>query len=243
MDIAWHPAFISAIHLELADFREYLEFQTEYQLTTEPLKIDCVIIKKTKHIVIDKNFARFFRGRNIVEYKSPTAYLSVEDFYKVYAYACLYISLNEIPVTDITITLIRSGFSGKLIKHLRETRKYTVEKRDSGIYTVIGDIFPIQIIDNRKLSGDENIWLKIYFDAITRANSESFKEIRSMSEWYIVELLEEMGALDEMKAKDEAKGEKRREQEIAKRLLERGYPIDEIVSITDLEPEKVRELV
>jgi len=72
-----------------------------------------------------------------------------------------------------------------------------------------------------------------------------------MSEWYIVELLDEMGALDEMKAKVEAGGEKRgdakggkrRDMEIAKRLLEKGYPIDEIVSITDLEPEKVRELV
>ena len=158
--IAWHPAFISAIHLELADFREYLEFQTEYQLTTEPLKIDCVIIKKSKDIFIDKNFARFFKETNIIEYKSPNAYLSVEDFYKVYAYACLYISLNKIPVTDITITLIRSGFSGKLIKHLRETRKFVVEEKNPGIYNVIGDIFPIQIIDNRKLSSDENIWLK-----------------------------------------------------------------------------------
>ena len=137
-----------------------------------------------------------------------------------------------------------------------------------GIYNVTGDIFPIQIIDNRKLSQDENIWLKdltnklessewgniqneankrkensawlkIYLDVITRGNNDSFKEIRKMGMGLgIVELLEEMGALDEMKAKDE----KRRDMEIAKRLLDKGYPIDEIVSITDLEPEKVREL-
>jgi hypothetical protein len=30
----------------------------------------------------------------------------------------------------------------------------------SGVYTVTEDIIPIQVIDNRKLSGGENIWLK-----------------------------------------------------------------------------------
>jgi hypothetical protein len=59
----------------------------EYQLTTEPLKIDVVIIKKTKNVVIDKNIAAIFREHNVLEFKNPTDYVSVNDFYKVYGYA------------------------------------------------------------------------------------------------------------------------------------------------------------
>jgi hypothetical protein len=39
-------------------------------------------------------------------------------------------------------------------------RGYTVEEKLPGIYIVRGDILPIQIIDSRRLSSAENIWLK-----------------------------------------------------------------------------------
>jgi len=59
--IAWHPAFIEAIQLELEDYSDVLEFFPEYQLTSEPLRIDCVVIKKPKNVVIKKNIAAIFR--------------------------------------------------------------------------------------------------------------------------------------------------------------------------------------
>ena len=37
--IPWHPAFVEAIQLELQDYADFLEFKTEFQLTSEPLKI------------------------------------------------------------------------------------------------------------------------------------------------------------------------------------------------------------
>jgi hypothetical protein len=55
---------------------------------------------------------------------------------------------------------VESRYPQKLLEHLNTVRGYTVEERLPGIYTVIGDILPIQIIDSRKLSVDENIWLK-----------------------------------------------------------------------------------
>jgi len=85
----WHPAFLQAIQLELIEFREYLEFRHEHNLTFEPLRIDLLIIKKPRDLLINKNIARLFRSDNILEYKSPEDYLSVKDFWKVYAYASL----------------------------------------------------------------------------------------------------------------------------------------------------------
>ena len=159
-NIAWHPAFVEAIQLELEDYRENLEFIPEFPLTAEPLKIDCVVIKKKKDVIIKKNIAAIFREINLLEYKSPGDYISVEDFYKVYGYACLYASFRKIHVANMTISFVESRYPKKLLAHLKRIRKFAVEKTSPGIYTVTGDILPIQIIDSRKLSAGENLWLK-----------------------------------------------------------------------------------
>ena len=39
--LQWHPAFCSALHLELLEDAENLEFTDEFQLTEKPLQIDC----------------------------------------------------------------------------------------------------------------------------------------------------------------------------------------------------------
>ena len=93
--IAWHPAFVDAIKMELDAYNNDLQFTAEYQLTTEPLKIGVVIIKKSQDIPIEKNIAAIFRKENIVEYKSPDDYISVDDFYKVYSYACIVSQVNK----------------------------------------------------------------------------------------------------------------------------------------------------
>ena len=43
-----------------------------------------------KDVKIQKNIGRIFRQYNIIEYKSPEDNLDIDDFYKVYAYACIY---------------------------------------------------------------------------------------------------------------------------------------------------------
>ena len=43
-------------------------------------------------------------------------------------------------------------------------------------------------------------------------------------------------------AKWEARGEERNSLNIAQNMVNRGYPIDDIVSITNLDPEKVKAL-
>jgi hypothetical protein len=160
--IAWHPAFLEAIKLELDQYGDALEYVPEYQLTREPLRIDVVIVKKRKDVSITKNIAAIFRGDNIIEYKSPADYISVEDFYKVYAYACLYITMRPqiaTGITDLTITFVGSRYPRKLTEHLEQVRGYVVEKSGPGVYSVKGDPVPMQIIDTRELPVEENLWL------------------------------------------------------------------------------------
>ena len=63
--------------MELDEYRGDLDFMPEVQLTTEPLRIDVVIIKKSRDTPIKKNIAAIFRKDNIVEYKSPVRHEAV----------------------------------------------------------------------------------------------------------------------------------------------------------------------
>jgi hypothetical protein len=162
--IYWHPAFFEAIQMELDEYSQDLQFISEYQLTTEPLRIDVVIIKKSGGIAIKKNIASIFRKENIVEYKSPDDYLSVDDFYLVYGYACLYRALNKVDIKELTLTFVESRYPRELLGHLQEVRGYTVEERWPGIYIVRGDILPKakeQRIENReqRKTGSDSFFL------------------------------------------------------------------------------------
>jgi hypothetical protein len=68
--------------------------------------------------------------------------------------------LNAVEVTEITISFVESRKPVKLLKHLKEVRGYRVREWDAGIYLVEGDIIPMQIIDRREVSAEENLWLR-----------------------------------------------------------------------------------
>jgi hypothetical protein len=239
--IPWHAAFFEAIQMELDEYSQDLQFTSEFQLNTQPLKIDVVIIKKSTDIAIEKNIASIFRKENIVEYKSPDDYVSVDDFYKVYGYACLYSSLNKVDIKDLALTFVESHYPREVLTHLQEVRGYTVEEKWPGIYIIRRDILPIQIIDNRKLSEEENIWLKdldnkleppemrritteikklgkdkaarikAYLDVIARANIEALEEMIKMSDCSLA--LEKVFEEVGWIARWEARGEEKGRQE------------------------------
>jgi len=266
----WHPAFIEALQMELEEYHDALEFHPEFQLSSGPLRIDCVVVRKTKDVQIKKNIAAIFREWNLIEYKSPGKTVSVENFYKVYAYACLYISFQKVPVTGVTVTFVGSRFSKKLLNHLRNERGYSVAETGAGIYTVRGDILPIQLIDSSKLPLEENLWLKnlsndlhfsafrmisaeiyrqdkaervtAYLHVITRANLRSLKEAIKMSKIATIEEVEELLEETGLTAKWEARGEARSMQKAARNALAQGASPAFVQKITGLDMQTIDSL-
>lgn len=43
--IQWHPGFVAAMDLELAENRADLIYEKEYNLNTKPLEIDLLVIQ------------------------------------------------------------------------------------------------------------------------------------------------------------------------------------------------------
>ena len=165
--LQWHPAFFAGIQIEFSEEKEKLRFENEHQLGTKPKQIDVLIIKKESKTELQKNIGKIFRRYNIIEYKSPKDYLSIDDFYQVYGYACFFKAdaeqVDEIKANEITISFVCKRKPRKLIKHLKEERGFRL-KGKNGIYIIYGDFFPMQLILTSKLSDTENFWLRYLTD-------------------------------------------------------------------------------
>ncbi|WP_415927286.1 3-isopropylmalate dehydrogenase [[Clostridium] scindens] len=161
--LQWHPGFCAALQIELQEESGNLEFYPEYELSKKPMRIDTLIVKKMTDSPVRKNIGRIFRKHNLIEYKSPGDYLSINDFYKVYGYACFYQSdtekVGESRLEEITITFVCNHYPREMLRILKKERKIAVRKIENGIYWLENEFLPIQIILNHELSSDENRWL------------------------------------------------------------------------------------
>lgn len=183
--LQWHPGFFAALQIELQEESGNLEFYPEYELSKKPMRIDTLIVKKMTDSPVRKNIGRIFRKHNLIEYKSPGDYLSINDFYKVYGYACFYQSdtekVGEIRLEEITITFVCNHYPREMLRILKKERKIAVRKIENGIYWLENEFLPIQIILNHELSSDENRWLNSLRTDI-KADKDTDRLIRDYKE-------------------------------------------------------------
>jgi hypothetical protein len=234
--ILWHPAFCGAMKLELYDYRNVLELQDEYQLTSGSLRIDCLIIKKLKDVPIDKNIAHIFRNYNIFEYKSPDDSLDIFDYRKTHIYKLFYSCQNKIhKVKDISVTIVTSQHPCKLLEYLSDW--YNVTSEQKGIYVIKHEVGLTQILVSKELGKDDNIWLTYlsrklsvarlnrifteatkyskdsaldtYLDVVVGANFKTFQEV--IMGKVIDQCLQELGLTDKWRTEGRIEGEARGE--------------------------------
>ncbi len=184
--IQWHPGFVAAINLELAENRGDLIYEKEYNLNTKPLEIDLLVIKKDKDIQISNEIGRMFKGHNILEYRSPEDRMDIDSFYKAGAYASLYKAygetVDERKADDITVSLVREAKPDGLFRYFRE-HKVEVSNPYPGIYYVLdGVLFFTQVIVTRELNGKNHGWLKSLSDKLKKQEMEALlNRARSLS--------------------------------------------------------------
>ncbi len=172
----WHPAFCSAMRLELREDAEHLDYETEHTLNTKPLLIDLLIIKKIKSIELKNEIGKLFRIHNIVEFKSPRDTLNTNTYLKVLSYAYLYKThetyVDDIKLEDITITMVRDSTPIKLLRWFRRNG-YDVTETYPGIYYITKDgFFPTQVIVSKRLSPENQKWLTALRQNLTPADLE-----------------------------------------------------------------------
>ncbi|MDR1177418.1 MAG: hypothetical protein LBK64_01185 [Spirochaetaceae bacterium] len=148
-----------------------------------------------------------------------------------------------------------------------------MEETGPGIYTVSGDYLPIQIIETKRLSAEENLWLRsltndlergaarvilegrkgaarkvslnAYIDVLMRANPRTFMEALNMANHTetFEEVFTEAGIIPQWIARGIEQGEEKKALAIARNLLAKGWAVEDAAEMTDLPLEKVRSLV
>ena len=162
-EVQWHPPYIAAMNLELADDRDAFRFEPEYVLNTGALKID-LFVESRESKVVGNEIGKLFRRYNILEYKSPKDTLDIDVFMKAQGYACLFKAYGEKSdsrkIESITVSLIREARPEKLFRYFKE-HKVSVEVPYKGIYYVTGNIVPFrtQIVVTRELDWEKHRWL------------------------------------------------------------------------------------
>jgi hypothetical protein len=174
----WHPAFCGAAELEFRANSKDLEFQREFHLCKEPIRIDLLIIKKLTDAKIENEIGHIFRTYNVVEYKSPDDGLTIDDYYKAQGYACIYKSLgrhvDEIPADELTVTMIRDTYPKELMTKLK-SMGMCIEEKFPGIYYITGLVlFPFQIVVGNQLSPQPHSSLRILSNHAKEADVEAF---------------------------------------------------------------------
>jgi hypothetical protein len=117
--LQWHPACFAALNLEFLENKEELEFLQEHSVSELPLRIDTLIIKKTRTHKLRNEIGDIFRCYNLVEYKSPGDEMTFNTFLKGIAEVYLYkIKQEKTRIESYSLTFL----SKKIDRHLDEIK-------------------------------------------------------------------------------------------------------------------------
>lgn len=173
--IQWHPAFCSAIRLELKENKMDLEYENEHNLGKKPLQIDLLVIKKSDDVVVQNDIGKIFSRSNIMEFKSPRDGLNINDYFKVLGYACLYKAeeehMDDIRNDDVTISLVRDTRPVKLMKAF-ERQGLQIRAYRAGIYYIENSWFPMQMIITSELDQTTHLWLRALTEKLSSDEAE-----------------------------------------------------------------------
>lgn len=181
VNIQWHPGFYGAAELEFLSNKDDLEFQREFNLSKEPIRMDLLIIKKLSDVRIKNEIGHIFRKFNVVEYKSPDDALSIDDYYKTVGYACLYKGLgetvNQIPANELTISIFRESYPREMFEAMKNLG-LEIKERYPGIYYISGKqaLFDTQIVVTKQLDRETHRTLRVLSKHVKEEDIRRFVE-------------------------------------------------------------------
>ena len=156
----WHPLFVTSLREALSDARPgQVEIIPEVALSSKPLDVDVLVVKKSKAAHLQHPLADIFRTYNLFEFKSPDDYLEPNDFDKGMAIARLYKVIEHEKMHNldqITVTFVSRRHPRAMLEMIR-SRGLLVHnsKPVPGLYRVKGEVMPVQVMVLKELSGPE----------------------------------------------------------------------------------------
>ena len=168
----YHYGFYAAMKVEYDIIHANVTYEQEIQLGEDPIRLDFLILKKDASVVLTDPIGEFFKAVNLFEYKSPEDGLSIDDFYKAQGYGLIYKGfdrkVNELPIEDMTLTLIRHSYPRELMKALKNAG-FIIHEEYPGIFRAEGKIsIPVQLVISSRLPEGEYDGLKLLAKGCTK---------------------------------------------------------------------------
>lgn len=160
----------------------HYELIPELEMTRKPLRMDALLVKTEDRYEMKGSLGRLFRKYNILEYKGYGDYLSIDDYYKGFSYALLYKAgvvipdkrkTEQIRLDELTLTFVCYRYPRKLMHYLLQEKNYKIEEIDAGIYWILGEQIPVQIIVQKHLNSVEYKWLSNLSGELTAVDFEA----------------------------------------------------------------------
>ena len=263
----FHYGFYAAMEVfyDLANIP--LTYEQEVELGKDPVRLDFLVIKKDTDIVLDDPIGEFFRQVNIFEYKSPEDGLSIDDFYKVQGYGLIYKGfgrkVNELPIENITLTIVRHAYPRDMIKTL-EQLGITVTKVYPGVYRFEGNLsIPVQLIVSSRLprgkyeglrllaKGATVEDIKTYAEKAVASGNERIKENAGTVINVCLSINKNLGEVKGMYeavrevfkdafAKERQKGIQETNERVVANMLKENYSLTAIAKISQLSEDIIR---
>ena len=176
----FHYGFYAAMEVEYDLKKIPLTYEQEVELGKDPIRLDFLIIKKEPNVILHDPIGEFFKQINIFEYKSPEDGLSIDDFYKVQGYGLIYKGfgrkVNELPVENITLTIVRHTHPRDMIKMLEDSG-ILVRETYPGIYRFEGNLsIPVQLVISSQLPLGEYDGLRLIAKGATIEDIKNYAE-------------------------------------------------------------------
>ena len=177
--IKFHYGFYGAIKLIYESAKSSYVFLQEQQLGDEPVRLDMLIVRKNERHVLTDPIGQFFRGHNILDYKSPDDALNINDFYKSQGYACIYKGIgnvDKISGTELTVSIFRHAYPREMFAALAKEGRGTASPHP-GIYHITGPLtIPAQVVVTSQLPEGEYEALKVLTRNANEADVVKFLE-------------------------------------------------------------------
>ena len=172
--IPFHYGFYAAMKVEYDLIHADVTYEQEIQLGEDPVRLDFLIIKKSADVVLNDPIGKFFKSVNIFEYKSPQDGLSIDDFFKAAGYTFIYKGydrkVDELPIENMTLTLVRHSYPRELIKKLKQIG-FEVNEEYPGIFRIYGRIcVDVQLVVSSRLPDGEYEGLQLLASGCTKDN-------------------------------------------------------------------------
>lgn len=263
----YHYGFCAAMKNEYDLIHAEVKYEQEIHLGEDPVRLDFLIIKAEGEL--KDPIGEYFRKVNLFEYKSPEDGLSIDDFCKAQGYALMYKGygrkVNELPLTEITLTIVRHAYPRELIKALKESG-YEIHEAHRGIYRVEGKMMiPVQIVVSSRLAEGEYEGLKLLAKGSTkeavveyakRAIASGDENIKTNAGTVIEICLNINKRLDKEIKEDEVmhrtireifkedfdEVEQKTNERVATDMLREGEPLEKIARYSRLADETIRSL-